>query len=129
LPSVGSLGDTNSVFTSIACSADGNTVIVADANGPAGISISTDAGNRWTSSDPYQEWNLVACSADGTKRFAAIIEAESYFNSGPILTYWPYTTPGGAGYLSCGPFSAIELQYVGNQQWLPLSSSGNITMH
>ena len=39
------------------------------------------------------------------------------------------TTSGAAGYLAGGQDAAIELQYVGNGQFLPLSFVGTITAH
>jgi hypothetical protein len=39
------------------------------------------------------------------------------------------TTPGTAGYLAGGPNSAIELQYIGNGQFMPLNYVGAISAH
>jgi len=36
------------------------------------------------------------------------------------------TTPGPAGYLTGAQNSAVELQYIGNNQWLPLSYTGTV---
>jgi hypothetical protein len=45
--------------------------------------------------------------------------------NGQIYTSNPATTtPGAAGYLIGGQNTAIELQYIGNGQFLPLSHEG-----
>ena len=51
---------------SVACSADGATLVAAVDGG--GIYISTNCGAVWTqTSAPAEAWKHVACSADGTK--------------------------------------------------------------
>jgi hypothetical protein len=46
--------------------------------------------------------------------------------SGQIYTSAPNTTSGAAGYLTGGQNVAIELQYLGNGEFLPMSHEGII---
>lgn len=68
----------------------------------------------------------MACSADGTKVAAAINNATTggiYVSAASIQTS---TTAGTAGYIVGSQGSAVELQYVGNNQFMPVSFAGNI---
>ena len=60
---------------SIACSADGNTLLAATGFGATiggSIFVSTNAGLSWNqTTSPTQFWSGVACSADGTRMAAA----------------------------------------------------------
>ena len=87
-------------WTSIACSADGNTLVASagiftgylDGNGPlttssGGIYTSSDGGNTWVSNSvPDVNWYSVSCSADGSKMVAADDDA-------PGAIYTSYSTP------------------------------------
>lgn len=105
---------------SVASSADG-TKLVAVAQ-PGLIYTSTDSGVTWTSRTSSRNWAAVASSTDGTKLVAAVA-------GGYIYTSVPATTPGPAGYLTGGQYTAIELQYIGNGQFIPLSHDGTITAY
>jgi hypothetical protein len=50
-------------------------------------------------------------------------------NAGQSIYLGVPTTVGPAGYLIGGPLAAIELQYIGNGQFVPLSHEGTITVH
>ena len=110
-------------WTSIASSADGSRLAVV--NSPGSIYNSTDSGMLWEQCAllPSLSWTCVASSADGSKLVAVA-------NGGLIYTSsHGATTPGAAGYLSGTQQTAIELQYVGNGQFLPLSHIGAIVAH
>jgi hypothetical protein len=102
---------------SVASSADG-TKLVAVVNG-GHIYTSTDSGGTWTLRDSSRNWWSVASSSDGTKLVAVV-------NGGQIYTSDAETTTGTAGYLTGDQNTAIELQYVGNGQFLPISYIGSI---
>ncbi len=48
---------------------------------------------------------------------------------GQIYTSLPGTTSGASGYLTGGQYGAIELQYIGSGQFIPLSHEGTISAH
>jgi hypothetical protein len=98
----------------VAISADGIRLVAE-----GGHSISSDSGLTWTAHGSNRVWRAVACSADGTK----LVAAE---RDGQIYTLALRTTPGTSGYLVGGQGSAIELQYIGNNQFLPISYVGAI---
>jgi len=105
-------------WRSVASSSDGNK-LVAVVNGGQ-IYTSTDSGVTWTPRDSSRSWLLVASSSDGSKLVAAV-------NGGGI-----YTQPNSGvkfGYYQAGQFTALELQYVGNNQFFLLSWLGTVTLH
>ncbi|HEY3931908.1 MAG TPA: hypothetical protein VGM58_06005 [Verrucomicrobiae bacterium] len=72
----------NQNWSSVASSADGNTLVATVYFG--GIFTSTDSGNTWTSNNaPNAAWTSVATSTDGSKLVAAAISSSS---SGIIYT-------------------------------------------
>ena len=114
-------------WTAVASSADGSQLVATAYNND--INTSTDSGITWThrygnwtpspSSSPY----CVASSADGTKLVVG------YSPYGPILTSAQSSTAGTTGYLLGGPNAAIELQYIGNGEFIPVSHEGSITVY
>lgn len=102
-----------------ACSSDGLRAAVTS---NASIYLTTDGGSNWTRSRaPVFSWRTVASSASG-----------NFIASGSgtgIYAYRASTSNGTAGYLSGGPYSAVELQYVGNGQFLPLNHEGTLLTH
>lgn len=101
---------------SVASSADG-TKLIAGAYGGQ-ILVSSDSGVTWVPRVSSQFWYAVASSADGTKLVASVNGGQIYTSNAAI------TTPGTAGYLLGGQNTAIELQFIGNGQFLPLSHEG-----
>ena len=72
-------------------------------------------------------WFGIASSADGTKLVATVNNGNIYtFDSSVVATT---TTAGTGGYLTGGQGAGIELQYIGNSQFLPLSHEGVISGH
>ena len=61
---------------------------------------------------------------------ALFLSAESTFAQTTAFTYQgklTAATTGTAGYLTGGQFTAIELQYIGNGQFFPVSHEGTIS--
>ena len=110
--------ENNREWWSVASSADGSKLVAADSGGR--IYTSADSGITWTPRENNRDWWSVASSADGSKLVAIV-------TSGQIYTSALNTTVGTTGYLTGGQYSAIELQYMGNGQFLPLSHSGTIS--
>jgi len=110
----------NRSWTSVASSADG-TKLVAAALGSQ-IYTSSDSGVTWVPRADNRSWTSVASSADGAKLVAAERGGQLYTS-----TLRRSTKAGTAGYLRGEQGAAIELQYIGNNQFLPLSSIGTIT--
>ena len=109
-------------WTSVASSADGARLIAAY-NGPGYVFTSSDSGFSWLASAAATnaQWTAVACSADGSKLVAAASDGNLWTSAQGSAT-----TPGTAGFLVGGYHSALELQYIGSGQFLPLSHEGTI---
>ena len=103
----------------VTSSADGSKLFAADYTGQ--LYTSVDWGALWTPRENNRTWQTVACSADGSKVFAGVSGGQIYTALATIGT-----TPGAAGYLIGGQFTTIELQYIGNGQFLPLSHEGTV---
>ena len=103
-------------WNSVACSADGTKLVAGTAGGA--ISTSSDMGLNWTAASTLSSFALcVDSSADGSKLVAGP-------NGGLINTAALRSTVGTAGYLQGFQHSAIELQYIGSGQFIPLSHEG-----
>jgi hypothetical protein len=114
--------ESNRAWTSVASSADGTKLVAAAQSGR--IYVSIDSGLFWTPYDSNRNWLSVASSADGSK----LVAVE---NGGQIYTFdrsslSATTTLGANGYLLGGQFTSIELQYIGNGQFLPISFTGPV---
>ncbi len=110
---------TNSLYC-LSCSADGGKLVAGNSSGS--LYASSDFGVTWSQqSAPSGGWAAIASSADGSKVAAAI-------NGGSIYYSAPASQMGGTTNVSIsGPQgSAVELQYIGNNQWMPVSSSGTL---
>ena len=112
--------ESSRVWFSVASSSDG-TKLVAVVSGDQ-IYTSTDSGVTWTPRDSSRNWISVASSSDGTKLVAGM-------HNGQIYTSVATTTAGTGGYLTGDSDAAIELQYIGNDQWRALSHEGTITAY
>jgi hypothetical protein len=108
------------VFWAIASSADGRKLVAVTDNGP--IYMSTDSGGSWIGvGAPQRTWRSVTSSADGSK-FVAVGSSAVYIGQPNPST----TTTATTGYLAGGQNTAVELQYIGNGQFMPLSYVGTI---
>ena len=109
-----------SLWTALASSADGSRLVAVTSSGQ--VYVSTDSGVAWVQSFgvPSAPWTGAACSADGSKLVLVAYGDKIYTSSQGS------TTTGTAGYLIGSQHSAIELIYVGNYLFLPLSHEGTI---
>jgi photosystem II stability/assembly factor-like uncharacterized protein len=109
-------------YESVVSSSDGSK-LAAGAFGGA-IYTSINFGSLWsTQSVPLLGWASMCASADGSHLAAAAYNGNIYYSSSSTLTS---TTVGVNGYLAGPQFSAVELQYLGNGQFMPISFSGTL---
>ena len=117
----------SAAWSSVSSSSDGSK-LAAVING-GGIYTSSNFGVTWAqqTNAPVVSWNAIAASADGTKLAAAINNTLTtggiYVSVASLLSA---TTVGTTGYLIGGQGSAVELQYIGNSQFMPVSFAGSI---
>lgn len=112
-------------WISISSSSDGNRLVAVSASGS--IYTSGNGGTTWqqqTNGVPAANWSGIASSADGSK-LAATINGGGIYTSQSSLTTTS-TTTGTGGYITGGQGSAVELQCIGNNQWMPVTSTGTI---
>jgi photosystem II stability/assembly factor-like uncharacterized protein len=110
-------------LTAVASSADGSQVATAAGSSAAGNIFSTqNSGASWTQlpGAPVLLWTGIASSADGSQLVAVTSGGYIYVSANAS------TTTGMAGYLTGTQHTAIELEYVGNGIFLPLSHEGTI---
>jgi hypothetical protein len=117
---------TSANWYSVASSADGSKLAAVVYGG--GIYLSSNYGVAWIQQTnlPVKSWNAITSSADGSKLAAVVYNATSggiYVSQAAPQTT---TTLGANGYLIGGQGSAVELQYVGNGQFMPVSFAGSI---
>jgi len=102
----------------IASSADGTRLAI----GGFGTQIltSSDSGQTWTAQGTrFGAWSFICSSADGTSLLAMISNAQG---GGGIVTVPTNNLTG-------EPNTAVELQYIGNGQFLPISYTTGISAH
>ncbi len=110
-------------WSSLASSADGTKLAATTVFGQ--VCTSVDSGSTWgdwttlVGGDVYKGLLSVASSAAGDRLVVTV-------SNRPIYT-WNDTAQEPAGNLSGAQFSAIELQYVGGDTFMQLSSTGTIT--
>jgi hypothetical protein len=116
----------SAAWSSVASSSDGSK-LAAVING-GGIYTSSNFGVTWAqqTNAPVKGWNAIAASADGTKLAAGINNTLTGGIYVSVASTLSATTVGTTGYLIGGQGSAVELQYIGNNQFMPVSFSGNI---
>ncbi len=110
-------------WISVASSRDG-TKLVASVLGGGQLHVSTDSGLTWSARESNRDWISVSSSADGSRLVAA-------HQGGQIYTYSPFieqSSAGLSGGISGGSGSAVELQYIGNDTFLPLSYAGDLNV-
>jgi hypothetical protein len=116
--------DSSRGWQAVASSADGSKLVAVVEDGQ--IYTSTDSGVIWTPRDSSRQWRGVASSADGSKLVAVVNGGQIYTSAPAYGSPTSTTTVGTGGYLTGGQGTALELQYVGSGQWLPLSHEGSI---
>ena len=110
-------------WSSVACSADGRTLLAAEWIGL--IHVSTNAGATWElAGAPNTTWGAVACSADGTRMVAARTKGPAiYLSTNTGCTWVPAAAPGQSSWVEvASSASGARLVATGDG---PLLSSGN----
>ncbi|HEX3800756.1 MAG TPA: sialidase family protein [Verrucomicrobiae bacterium] len=115
---------TNNAWTCVTSSASGVNLAAASSLGY--LYTSSDSGQTWiirTNSfgSLTKAWDAVTSSGDGSRLVAAV-------NNGTLYTSIAATTVGTNGVLMGKQYSSVELQYIGNGQWMPLAFSGVFTV-
>jgi hypothetical protein len=107
----------------LAVSADCTRLVAGVNNGL--LYASANSGATWTSiTTSNQVWSGAWMSEDGSK-FAATVSG----SSGGVYNYGVYMLPDTISTnstISGSQGTAVELQYIGNNQWMPVSSTGTI---
>lgn len=114
-------GNIGANWSGVACSADGARMIAVANNG--GVYVSQDTGVNWLQRGNLPiaiTYNGAACSGDGTT-MAAVAAAHPIYVSSKTTT-----TVGVTGQLIGSRLAAVELQYIGNGVFMPISSAGTI---
>ena len=117
---------TNSVPTTnwncLAASSD-CTRLVAGVNDGL-LYSSANFGASWSAfgSSTNQAWAALASSADGSQLAAGVSSGSGgiYYSSATLQT----STVSTNGFLTGSQGSAVELQYIGNNQFMPVSATG-----
>jgi hypothetical protein len=118
---------TSAPWTAVASSSDGSK-LVAVVNG-GGIYTSSNWGTTWQTNTMTAHWESAALSSDGS---TVVVGIDNTTTSGLYGIYTAasaaqmVTTAGAGGSLSGSQGSAVELQYIGNSQFMPVSSVGTI---
>jgi photosystem II stability/assembly factor-like uncharacterized protein len=120
----------NTNWISIVSSADGSKLAAAVKNG--GIYFSANFGVTWAqqTNAPVAIWQSITSSSDGSK-LAVVINNTSVL-APPVGIYLSQAAmqtssmTGTNGFISGGQGTAVELQYIGNGQFMPVSSAGTI---
>lgn len=115
-------------WVSIASSSDGSKLVAVASGG--NIYTSANWGTTWLPQTNNVatgvNWGCAASSSSGSVLAAGIYNSTSggiYTSQASSQTT---TTAGTTGYISGGQGSAVELQYIGNGQFMPVSSEGTI---
>jgi len=116
--------DSSRNWGALASSADGSKLAACIDGGQ--IYPSTDSGVTWSPRDSSRRWTAVASSADGSKLVACVWNGQIYTSESALAFPNSTTTVGTSGYLVGGQGASIELQYVGSNQFIVLTSGGTI---
>jgi hypothetical protein len=117
----------NANWYAVASSGDGSRLVAVAYGG--GVYVSVNSGASWSQQTvPAQNWRAVACSADGSKMVAGYTSTIPqggiyYWQAMPKFTV---SNTGTNGFIAGSQGSAVELQYIGSGQFMPVSSSGTI---
>ena len=100
------------------------TRLVAGVSGGL-IYASANFGGNWTplAGSSNQVWSAVTASADGSKLAGAVISGtgQIYYSAAAAQS-----TTSTNGTLTGSQSSAVELQYIGNNQFMPVSTAGTL---
>jgi photosystem II stability/assembly factor-like uncharacterized protein len=113
----------NANWETIASSSDGSKLAAVANAGP--VYTSSDYGSTWTQANVTNgaSWFSIASSSDGSKLAAGILGGGIYISQ---LSAQTTSTTGTNGFIIGGQGAAVELQYIGNSKWMPVSSAGTI---
>lgn len=122
----------NADWVSLASSSDSSKLVAVAARG--GIFTSSDWGLNWTlqtnnNASATANWSCITSSSSGTVLAAGInntLSSSTYGIYTATAATQTITTTGTNGYISGGHGSAVELQCVGNNQYMPVSVSGTL---
>lgn len=106
-------------WISVAGAADGQTLVAAQSGGQ--LHASTDGGATWVPRATDHNWSHVCSSADGRQMLA--VE-----HGGQIHKSTPFSTRGVTGGVRGGRYDALELQYLGDGVFMPLSHEGTLSV-
>ena len=106
-------------WISVAGAANGQTLVAAQAGGQ--LHASTDGGATWVPRATDHNWSHVCSSADGRQMLA--VE-----HGGQIHKSTPFSTRGVTGGVRGGRYDALELQYLGDGVFMPLSHEGTLSV-
>jgi len=110
----------------LAVSSDCTRLVAGVSNGL--LYASANLGTNWTSiTTSNQFWSGAWMSEDGSRLAAAVSNNGS--TSGGVYNYGVYVLPGTVSTnstISGSQGTAVEMQYIGNNQWMPVSSTGTI---
>lgn len=121
----------NQYWYAIASSSDGTKLIAGTGrNGPGVLYTSSDSGVTWIAQNSGTNyWKSTAISADGS-RLAAAASGYAPGNSAGVYisqsTNLTKTTLGALGYLLGGQNAAVQLQCIGNGQFILLNQEGTL---
>jgi len=110
-------------WSSVASSADGSQLVAGYNVTSAGfVYTSSDSGATWLQrlGAPSADWAGVAIS-DGGSQIVAVPDGGNVY-----ISSLNSTTAGTNGYVRGAQFTTLELEYVGNGMFLPLSHEGTI---
>ncbi len=108
-------------WTGVASSADGSTL--AAVVSPGSIYLSTDSGGTWNLRGGVSGLACTGVACSGAAETIVIAASSTLLYVSAQATT---TTSGTAGYLTGTRLAAVELEYVGNGVFMPVSSLGTI---
>jgi len=111
-------------WRSVASSANGNRLAAAAINNR--IYTSDDGGASWTARENLRSWQAIASSADGQRLIAGALNSQLFTSPTSLTLFGKPTTSGGDGGLIGPQHSAVELQYIGGGEFMPLSVMGSL---
>jgi photosystem II stability/assembly factor-like uncharacterized protein len=119
----------NASWNSVAISGDGSKLVATISGG--GIYASANWGMTWTqqTNAPAASWSAITSSSDGGTLAAAINNSSGGGIYISTASSQSSSTTGTNGYISGVQGSAVELQCIGGNQWMPVSSAGTIWAH
>ena len=115
----------NAAWSCLAASADGTRLVAGISNGV--VYASLNCGATWSAltGAPSKVWAALASSADGNHLAGAVNSTAGnlYFSSSAAQNV---SLTGTNGFLGGSQGSAVELQAIGNNQFMPVSATGTL---